>query len=91
MNFFRSEEHLHRWEGFSEKKQGGIITPGEVMQLFSGPYFTRRRDPEYFSHMGEYLADMIASLDSLVSAGSFWRLGRVEKLGLSLAQKLGLI
>lgn len=91
MNFFRSEEHLHRWEGFSEGKKGGIITPENVMKVFSGPYFTKRREPDYFSHMGEYLTDMIASLDSLDNAGSYWRLGRLEKLGVSLAQKLGLI
>jgi hypothetical protein len=91
MNFFRSEEHLRRWEGFSEKKRGGIISPADIMQLFSGPYFTKRREVDYFSHMGAYLSDMIASLDSLGSAGTYWRLGRVEKLGVYLANKLGLI
>jgi hypothetical protein len=91
MNFFRSEEHLRNWEGFNEKKKGGIITPSDLMQLFSGPYFTKRRELDYFSHMGEYLADMIASLDSLGNAGTYWRMGRLEKLGFSLARKLGLI
>jgi hypothetical protein len=91
MNFFRSEEHLRRWEGFDEKKMGGVISPGDLMRLFSGPYFTKRREPDYFSHMGEYLQDMIASLDSLGSAGAYWRLGKVDRLGISLARKLGLI
>jgi len=91
MNFFRSEEHLHKWEGYNEKTKGGIIALSDLMQLFSRPYLTKRREPDYFSHMGDYLTDMIASLDSLDNAGTYWRMGRIEKLGLSLAQKLGLM
>jgi len=91
MNFFRSEEHLRNWEGFQEKKKGGIIALSDLMRLFSGPYFTNRRDPNYFSHMSEYATVMIATLDSLENAGAYWRLKWFEKLGYSLALKLGLI
>jgi hypothetical protein len=91
MNFFRSEEHLRNWEGFQEKKKGGIIALGDLMRLFSGPYFTNRREPNYFSHMSEYATDMITTLDSLENAGDYWRLKWYEKLGFSLALKLGLI
>jgi hypothetical protein len=91
MNFFRSEEHLRKWEGFQEKKKGGIIALSTLMKLFSGPYFTNRRNPDYFSHMGQYLADMISSLDRLENAGAYWRLGRLEKLGFSVGQRLGLM
>ena len=91
MNFFRSEEHLRNWEGFQEKKKGGIIALSDLMRLFSGPYFMNRRDPNYFSHMGEYATDMIATLDSLENVGAYWRLRWFEKLGYSLALKLGLI
>jgi hypothetical protein len=91
MNFFRSEEHLRKWEGFSEKKKGGIIALRDLMQLFSGPYFTKRRESDYFSHLGDHLTDMIASLDSLKNAGTYWRMGRLEKLGFSLGRKLGLM
>lgn len=91
MNFFRSEEHLRQWEGFSEKKKGGIIPVDELMHLFSGSYLTKRRDEDYFSHMGDYLAEMITSLDSLGNAGNFWRMGTIDKLGISLARKLGLM
>jgi hypothetical protein len=90
MNFFRSEEHLRNWEGFQEKKKGGIITLSDLMRLFSGPYFTNRREPNYFSNMSGYATDMIATLDSLENAGTYWRLKWFEKLGFSLAQKLGL-
>jgi hypothetical protein len=88
MNFFRSEEHLRNWEGFQEKKKEGIISVSDLMRLFSGPYFTKRREPEYFSHMVEYLADIIAKLDTLEHAGSYFRLKWYEKLGFSLLVKL---
>ncbi|MDY6856523.1 MAG: hypothetical protein SWO11_17830 [Thermodesulfobacteriota bacterium] len=91
MNFFRSEEHLRNWKNFQEKKKGGIIVLSDLMRLFSGPYFTKRREPNYLSNMGEYTTEVIATLDDLENAGSFWRLKWYEKLGFSLAIKLGLI
>ena len=91
MNFFRSEEHLRNWKGFQEKTKGGIIALSDLMRLFSGPYFKNRRKPDYFSHMGEYLASMLSTLDTLENAGAYWRMGRLEKLGFSLALRLGLL
>jgi len=91
MNFFRSEEHLRNWEGYQEKKKGGIIALDTLMKFFSGPYFTNRRKPDYFSHMSEYTVDMISKLDTLENAGVYWRMGRLEKLGFSLGMKLGLM
>jgi hypothetical protein len=91
MLFFRSEEHLCRWEGFNEKRKGGIIALGDLMRLFSGSYFTNRDRPDYVSHMGEYMADMLSTLETLENAGAYWRLGRLEKLGVSLGRKLGLV
>jgi hypothetical protein len=91
MNFFRSEEHLRNWEGFKEKKKGGIIALDSLMKLFSGPYFKNRRKPDYFSHMSEYVAEMISALDTLENAGDFWRLNPLEKLGFSIGMKLGLM
>jgi hypothetical protein len=91
MNFFRSEKHLRNWEGFQEKKKGGIIALIDLMLLFSGPYFTNRREPNYFSNMGECAASMIETLDRLENAGSYWRVKWFEKLGFSLALKLGLV
>jgi hypothetical protein len=91
MLFFRSEEHLRRWEGFQEKRKGGIISLDSLMQLFSGPYFTNRSKPDYVSHMGEYMADMLATLDKLPDAGDHWRMSPLEKFGFSIAMKLGLM
>ena len=88
MNFFRSEEHLRKWEGFKEDKKEGIIALSDAMQLFSGPFFTKRREPDYFSHMAKYSADMIPIMDSLKNAGSYWRLKWLEKLVFGLMLKL---
>ena len=91
MNFFRSEEHLRRWEGFQEKRKGGIISLRSLMELFSSPYFKNRRRPDYVSQMREYMADFLARLDELPEAGDHWRMRPLEKLGFSLAMKLGLM
>ncbi len=61
------------------------------MRLFSSPYFRNRRRPDYFSHMGEYLVEMISTLDTLENAGDYWRMGRLEKLGFALASRLRLL
>jgi hypothetical protein len=88
MNFFRSEEHLRSWEGFRKGREGGMISLADAMRLFSGPFFTRRRESDYFSHMARYSAQMIPVMESLEHAGSYWRLKRLEKLVFSLVLKL---
>lgn len=70
---------------------GGVIALSDLLHLFSGPYFTNRRQPEYFSLMGEYTNEMITKLDSLENAGSYWRLKWFEKAVFSFAIKTGLI
>ena len=62
----------------------------DLMHLFSRPFMKNRRDPNYFSNMGEYMSDVIETLDSLENAGSYWRLKWFEKIR-SFARKLGLI
>jgi hypothetical protein len=91
MNFFRSEEHLRSWEGFQEKRKGGIISLASLMDLFSTPYFRNRGRPDYVSHMSEYMADFLSKLDELSDAGDYWRMQPLEKLGFSLAMKLGIM
>ncbi len=91
MHFFRSEEHLYRMEGFKNKHEEGFISIDDLMFLFSRPYFKKRRDPDYYSRMGEYAGDMVASLEKLQQAGKFWRLKWFEKLGFNLAIKLKIV
>lgn len=91
MNFFRSEEHLRAWEGFSEAKGEGIIPLDELMRLFSARYFQRRMDEDYVSHMPEYGAELLDRLATLKGAGRYWSLGRVVPKLLPLARRLKLM
>jgi len=91
MNFFRSEVHIQNMTGSEKKKNNGILSLDDLMRLFSGPYFKKRRQPDYYSHMGGYLPDMIATLDTLENAGPYWRMKWFEKLGVTLGLKLGLM
>lgn len=91
MNFFRSEEHLRRWEGYQESKKGGIISVNSLMQLFSGPFFTDRNKPDYVSRTSDVMADFIGELDKLQEAGDYWKLSAIEKFGFRMAMKLGLM
>ncbi len=91
MNFFRSEEHLRRWEGYQEKKKGGQISLDSLMQLFGLPYVTNRGKPDYVSHMIEYMAGLVGELDNLPDAGDFWKLSPFQKAAFKLAMKLGLL
>ena len=91
MNFFRSEEHLRRWEGYQEKKKGGMISLDSLMQLFQLPYMRNRGKPDYISHFSEYMAGLVGELDKLPDAGDFWKLSPFEKVAFNLAMKLGLM
>ena len=91
MNFFRSEEHLRRWEGYEEKKKGGKISLDSLMQLFQLPYMRNRGKPDYISHFSEYMAGLVDELDKLQDVGNFWKLSSFEKAAFKLAMKLGLI
>jgi hypothetical protein len=91
MNFFRSEEHLRRWEGYKEKMKGGIITLESLIELFGAPYFTNRGRPDYISHFSGYMAGLVGEIDRIPDAGNYWKLSSFEKTAFNLAVKLGLI
>ena len=91
MNFFRSEEHLRRWEDYQEKRKEGIISLDSLMQLFSLPFFKNRNTPDYVSRMSQLMADAMDELDNLSDAGGYWRLSGFEKAAFSVALKLGIL
>ena len=91
MNFFRSEEHLRRWEGYKEKMEGGKISPDSLIRLFGAPYFTNRGGPDYISHFSEYMAGLVGEIDKLPEAGGYWKLSPFAKAAFNLAMKLGLV
>ena len=91
MNFFRSEEHLRKWEGYKEKMEGGKITLESLIQLFGAPYFTNRGQPDYISQFSGYMAGLVSELEKIPDAGNNWKLSRFEKAAFNLARKLGLM
>ena len=77
MNLFRSEEHIRNWESFVEGTDEGILSFPDLLRLFSGPYFSRRLDEDYFSHMHEYVRDMIQVMKEIGKIGPFWKKPKV--------------
>ena len=72
MTFFRSEEHLRNWDQFDPATEEGIIPLNDLIQLFSGRMTRRRLDPDYFSHMHEYVVDFMVTLQKIGKTGPFW-------------------
>jgi hypothetical protein len=62
-----------------------------LMRLFPGPSFTKRREPDYLSHLGDGLAGMIATPDTLENAGTCRRMGRLGNIRVVLGRNLGLV
>lgn len=73
MNFFRSEEHVRRWASFAPGTDEGITPLPDMLKLFSGPYFKRRGDEDYHSHMFEYAREMIQTMKEIGKTGPFWK------------------
>jgi hypothetical protein len=71
MNLFRSEEHVRNWSGFKADTEEGIIQLLDMVKLFSGNLFTKRLEPNYASHMQEYMMEVIGALQE---GGAFWQL-----------------
>ena len=71
MNLFRSEKHVRNWSGFKADTAGGIVSLLDMAKAFSGNFFKRRLDPDYVSHMQEYMMEMVGTWQAM---GSFWQL-----------------
>ena len=73
MNLFRSEEHIRNCSCFAEGTEEGITPLPDMLKLFSGPYFTRRQDPDYMVYMREYAMEMIQTMKEIGKTGPFWK------------------
>ena len=73
MNCFRSEAHVRNWASYVEGTEEGITPLPDMMKLFSGPYFKRRMDEDYVSHMFEYGREMVQTMKELGKTGPFWK------------------
>ena len=73
MNLFRSEEHVRNWAQFDPSTEDGIVQLSDLLKLFSGPYFTKRMDPDWVVKAREYAIEMVKTLAELGKTGPFWR------------------
>jgi hypothetical protein len=73
MNIFRSEAHVRNWASFGEGTDEGITSVPDMVRVFSGPYFKRRLDSNYVSHMFEYAQEMIKAMKAIGKTGPFWK------------------
>jgi hypothetical protein len=73
MNCFRSEAHVRNWASYVEGTEEGITPLPDMMKLFSGPYFKKRFDEDYVSHMFEYARGMISTMKEINKTGPFWK------------------
>jgi hypothetical protein len=73
MNCFRSEAHARNWASYVEGTEEGLTPLPDMMKLFSGPYFKRRMDKDYVTHMFEYTREMIATMKEINKTGPFWK------------------
>jgi len=73
MNLFRSEEHVRNWASFATGTDDGVVPLPDMLKLFSGPYFRRRMDTDYVTHMFAYAREMIGTMKEIGRTGPFWR------------------
>jgi hypothetical protein len=73
MNLFRSEEHVRNSKSFVQGTDEGILSLDELRKLFSGPFFRRRMDKDYLSHMHEYAREMVQGMKEIGKTGPFWK------------------
>ena len=73
MNLFRSEEHARNWKSFVQGTDEGILSLADLRKLFSGPFFRRRMDKDYLSHMHEYAREMVQGMKEIGKTGPFWK------------------
>jgi hypothetical protein len=73
MNLFRSEGHVRNWARFDPAAEEGIISLMDLVKLFSGPYFRKRKDPDWVSRSREYAREMVATMAKIGKTGPFWQ------------------
>ena len=72
MQYFRSEEHLRNWGGYTPEKEGGIISLSDLVKSFSVDLFRKRLDADYVSHYQGYVGGFMAKLQELGKRGPYW-------------------
>jgi class 3 adenylate cyclase len=64
MNLFRSEEHVRGWPLYIREADDYVLPLSDWATVFSSPLFRRRLQPDYLSHVDQYVNDYRAALQA---------------------------
>jgi hypothetical protein len=73
MNLFRSEAHARSWSGFTQEAEGGLLTLGQLCEIFSAPLFRERPNGHYITNMAELRGTLFAAIKTVTNDHPFWR------------------
>lgn len=80
MNIFRSEEHVKRWPLYYRMAEDYIMPVTDWAEVFSGPLFKRRLDPDYLEQAEAYLQEYQADLKRHGKQSPFWQYPMVAQM-----------
>jgi class 3 adenylate cyclase len=64
MNLFRSEEHVRAWPLYLREADDYVLSLSDWATVFSSPLFRMRLQPDYLSHVDQYVNDYHAALQA---------------------------
>ena len=73
MNIFRSEEHVKRWSLYYRMAEDYIMPVSDWAQVFSGPLFRKRLEPDYLANSDQYIKEYQSSLRHFGKQSPFWQ------------------
>lgn len=80
MNLFRSEEHVKQWSLYYRSGEDYVMPVEDWAEVFSGPLFRNRLEPDYLEHGEEYLAQYHADLERMGKASPLQQLSIIEEM-----------
>jgi hypothetical protein len=80
MNLFRSEEHVKRWSLYYRMAEDYIMPVSDWAQVFSGPLFRKRLDPDYLANNEEYFKEYQSSLRHFGKQSPFWQYPMIAEM-----------
>ena len=72
MNLFRSEEHIRKWVRYDPASEQGILPLENIVKVFSAKIFQKRLDPNYVSHIQEYMGEVLSVILEIAKTRPFW-------------------
>ena len=74
MNLFRSEEHARNWSGYTPEAEEGLLSGGQIMEIFSAEQFRARGAPDYISRYPGLRPKFLRTLEQVTGGRPFWQL-----------------